>query len=437
MHKTLLTIIVATLLHAQTTPPAPAPGTPLGAMPLTLAEAEATAVRNHPQLAAAVNTAAAVAQQITEARSAYYPTVTGNVTATQGYDLGRLGAGFLTASTLFNRFGAGLQVNQLVADFGRTMNLVANSRLRAEAANQTTLATRYDIIMAVDRAYFEVLQDEAFVKVAEDTVKARQTLADQVNQLFKAQLKSGVDLSFAQVNVSQAQLLLIRAQDSVREANADLARAMGVDHPAAAYSLFQPPASPAPEPDAQPLIAQAIQNRPELSALRLQYEAARRFESAEKDLSRPNVTGVAVGGALPYIDQAHLPPEYEAAGVNLEIPIFNGHLFAARREAAHQEALAANQRFRDEQQQVEHDVQNAFISASTAYQRIPVTEEMIKQAQLALNLAQGRYNLGLASIVEITQAQLNLTQAQIENVTATYDYQTAYAALQFTIGTLR
>jgi outer membrane protein len=317
------------------------------------------------------------------------------------------------------------------------MNLVANSRLQAEAANQTTLATRYDVIMAVDRAYFEVLQDEAFVKVARDTVKARQTLANQVNELFKAQLKSEVDLSFAQVNVSQSQLLLIRAQDSVRQAYADLARALGEDRPAAAYSLSEPPASPPPAADARPLIEQAVQNRPELAALRLQYEAAQKFEAAERDLSRPNITGIAVGGALPYIDEAGLPPEYEAAGVNLQIPIFNGHLFAARREAARQEALAANQRLRDERQQVEHDVQNAFVAASTAYQRIPVTEEMIKQSRLALDLAQGRYNLGLASIVEVTQAQLNLTEAQIENVTAIYDYQTAYAALQYTIGILR
>jgi outer membrane protein len=416
---------------------APAPGTPAAGAPLTLAEAEAIAVRNHPRVAAAMNAAAAAAQQITEARSAFYPVVAGDVTATQGYDLGRLGAGYLSASRLFNRFGSGLQINQLVTDFGRTMNLVANSRLQAEAANQTTLATRYDVIMAVDRAYFEVLQDEAFVKVARDTVKARQTLANQVNELFKAQLKSEVDLSFAQVNVSQSQLLLIRAQDSVRQAYADLARALGEDRPAAAYSLSEPPASPPPAADARPLIEQAVQNRPELAALRLQYEAAQKFEAAERDLSRPNITGIAVGGALPYIDEAGLPPEYEAAGVNLQIPIFNGHLFAARREAARQEALAANQRLRDERQQVEHDVQNAFVAASTAYQRIPVTEEMIKQSRLALDLAQGRYNLGLASIVEVTQAQLNLTEAQIENVTAIYDYQTAYAALQYTIGILR
>src|SRR5579884_2771205 len=446
MRSIVIAAAAASLLMGQAVPPAPPaqtttnPQAPVSeplppGPPLTLPQAEAIAMRNHPRIAAAANTAAS-AQQIAEARSAFYPNVRGEVTGTQGDDLSRLGAGALSASRLFNRFGAGLQVNQLITDFGRTMNLVANSRLQAEAANQNTLATRYDVVLGVDRAWFEVLQDQAFVKVAQDTITARQTLANQVNALFKAQLKSEVDLSFAQVNLSEAQLLLIRAQDSLREAYVDLTRAMGEDHPVA-YQLSEPAAAPAPPADAAPLIDQAVQNRPELASLRLQYQAAQKFEAAERDLTRPNVTAVAVGGALPYINSPGLPNEYEGVGVNLEVPIFNGHLFAARREAARQEALAANQRLRDELQQVEHDVQNAWVACSTAYQRIPVTQNLIDQAQLALKLAQGRYNLGLASIVEVTQAQLNLTQAQIENVTARYDYQTAYAALQFAMGALR
>jgi len=131
------------------------------------------------------------------------------------------------------------------------------------------------------------------------------------------------------------------------------------------------------------------------------------------------------------------PHGYEAAAVNVDIPIFNGHLFSARKQAAHFQALAADQRVRNLQQQVERDVRAAWIAASTAYQRIPVTENLLQQAQLALELAQGRYNLGLASIVEVTQAQLNLTQAQIENVSAKYDYQSAFAELQYSIGALR
>jgi outer membrane protein len=414
------------------------PGTPAPTTPMTLPQAEAIALKNHPQIATAQNVAAAAAQGITEARAAYYPTIDGEITGSQGLNLSRLGAGAISSSLLFNRFGLGLQATQLVTDFGRTKNLVANSKYQAQAADQNTQATIYDVTLGVNRTYFGVLQAQAFVNVANETVRARQTLTDQVTALFNAKLKSQVDLSFAQVNLSEAQLLLIRSQDAVRRAYADLARALGMDQPVA-YQLAEVPAPQAPPPDPETLMTAAIQNRPELRELRLRLQAAQSFEQAEADLKRPNVSFIGVGGGLPYLDQNPRvsPHEYEAAAVNIDIPIFNGHLFSARKEAAHYQALAADQRVRNLQQQVERDVRAAWVTASTAYQRIPVTEELLKEAQLALDLAQGRYDLGLASIVEITQAQLNLTQAQIENVSARYDYQSAYAELQYTIGALR
>jgi outer membrane protein len=118
----------------------------------------------------------------------------------------------------------------------------------------------------------------------------------------------------------------------------------------------------------------------------------------------------------------------------VEVPIFNGHLFSARGQSAHFESLATNQRLRDLQQQVRHDLRSAWLTASNTYERIPVTVELPGQARLALELAQGRYNLGLASIVEVTQAELSVTQAQIENVNFNYDYQNAWAALQYILG---
>ncbi len=406
--------------------------------PLTLAQAEAIALQNHPQIATAVNEAGVAGRHVVEARAPLYPTVSGEITGSQARYGSRLGAGALPDSLLFSRFGSGLQANQLITDFGRTGNLIASSRLQEQAAEQTVTATRYDVALNVDRAFFGVLQAQAFVKVAEDTVKARQTLLDQISALAGAQLKSQVDVSFAQVSLADAKLLLIRAQDSLKRAYADLARALGQDKPVS-YTLVEQTGSPAPPADAEPLIADAIQNRPELRELKLRLDAARKFEAAERDLKRPSVSAIAVGGALPYLDQTPriAPKDYEAAAINVDIPIFNGHLFTAREQAAHYEALASDQRLRNEQQQVERDVRAAWASASTAWQRIPVTDEMIRQARMALDLAQGRYNLGLASIVEITQAQLNFTQAQIENVTARYDYETAYAALQYSTGALR
>ncbi len=416
----------------------PSATAPSGQAVLTLPQATALALQSHPQIAAARQTAAAAGQRITETKAPYYPVINGEITGSQGFAQSRLGAGALSASQLFSRFGSGLQLTQLVTDFGRTKNLVARSQYQAQAADQTTQATVYDTVLGVNRGYFGVLQAQAYVTVANETIRARQTLTDQVTALANANLKSALDVSFANVNLSEAKLLLIRSQDAVEQAYADLARSLGQDQ-VVRYQLASVASPEAPPTSPEPLIADAIQNRPELRDLTLQLQGARSLEKAEADLSHPSVSLIAVGGGLPYLNQDPrvAPYGYEGAAVNVEIPILNGHLYSARKGAAHYEALATGERLRNLEQQIQRDVRSAWISASTAYQRIPVTEQFMKQAQLSLELAQGRYNLGLASIVEITQAQLNLTQAQIENVSAIYDYQIAYAQLQYTIGALR
>ncbi|HEX4595862.1 MAG TPA: TolC family protein [Bryobacteraceae bacterium] len=406
---------------------------------LTLQEAVALAVKNHPQIQAAQNEVAFANQQIVINRAPYYPTVNGEITGSQGNDLARIGAGQLSASRLFDRIGQGVVVNQLITDSGRTHNLVASARLQAQASAQTLDATRYNVVLAANRSYFEVLHAQAVVKVANETVAARQTLSDQVTELAKNQLKSQLDVSFADVNVSEAKLLLIRAQEGVQQAFAELGRALGSDQSANYQLVDEPlPSGPPDKPDV--LVTQAESNRPELASLRSTRESAYRFFEAEKDLSRPTVSAVAVGGAIPYINSpagSPIPTGYEAIAANVNIPVFNGHLFSARREAARQHAMEADQRLRDEQEQVARDVRVAWASAITAFQRIDVTAQFLRQAALGLQLAQGRYSLGLSSIVELTQAQLSLTQAEIENLNAKYDYQEQNAVLQYTIGALR
>jgi len=301
-------------------------------------------------------------------------------------------------------------------------------------------ATRYDVLLRVNQAYFNALQAQAVVRVARETVAARQQLFDQVTTLAQNKLKSQLDVSFTEVNVSEAKLLLIRAQDSVQTAGAELMRALGSDQPAT-YQLVEEPLPPSPSLNAEELVVQALANRPELASLRLSREAAYKFAAAEKDLSRPTISLLAVAGFVPFINQTStttpIPKEYEGAAVNVEFPVFNGHRLSARREAAHQRAIESDQMLRDEQERVVRDVRSAWASASTSYQRIEVTAQFLRQAALALNLAQGRYNLGLSSIVELTQAQLNVTEAEVENLSATYDYQIQYAALQYALGLLR
>jgi len=425
----LLFLIPASITLAQTpTPPR-----------LTLHDAEVLALKNHPQVQAAQLNYQASQQAVSEARAAYYPTLQADITGSQANPQARIGAGYLTVSRLWDRFGQGITVSQLITDSGRTPNLVASSKLEAQASSQIYQATRYDVLLRVNQAYFDVLRAQNLVKVADETVAARQLLADQVAALAQSKLRSLLDVSFADVNLSRAKLMLIQANDTVAQAFAELTRALGL-RDQQTYTLVDEPLPPTPPSDSAALVAQALRERPELAGLRLESESASRFARAERDLSYPTVSLAGAGGFIPYLHQLttqQVPNEYEGVAVNVQIPIFNGGLFSARRTAAQLKAQAAEQKVRDLEAAVARDVRVAWSNSQTAYHQLDVTAELLREATMALDLAQGRYNLGLSSIVELTQAQLNLTQAEVENLSAKYDYQRLYVNLQYAIGALR
>jgi outer membrane protein len=403
---------------------------------LTLDEAKTMALNNHPLVLAAQNEASYSSQEVTVARAPYYPLVSADITGTQGNENARIGAGALSASRLFDRFGQGVVFSQVVTDSGRTKNLVAGSRLQSEAASQTYQATRYDVLLEVNRAYYGALHAQAVVRIAQATVSARQLLLDQVTTLANNNLRSQLDVSFADVNLSEAKLLLLRAQDSVQASYADLTRAIGTDQQTD-YQLVEEPLPEGPPSSPQMLVAEALNSRPEIAGFRAYRDAAMKFAQAENDLKRPTLTVVGAAGFLPYINTAGIPNRYEGIALNLDVPIFNGHLFSARESAAEFKAREADQRLRDAQERIARDVRVTWAGAMNAFQRLDVTAQFLRQATLAADLAQGRYNLGLASIVELTQAQLNVTQAEIENLSAKYEFQTQNAALQYSAGELR
>ncbi len=328
-----------------------------------------------------------------------------------------------------------MQLNQLITDFGRTSNLVASSRLGAQAASQTSQQTEQDVLLGVDQAYFGVLRAQALLKVADETVKARQVLADQITTLEKNKLKSLVDVAFAEVDLAKAKLLQVQAQNGETAAYAQLANNLGLNAPQP-FELQEEPLPAAPAPDPTGLVVQALQDRPDLASAKFTYESALKFARAERDLWMPTVSAIGVAGLIP-AGQVPLADHYEAAGINVNVPIFNGFLFSARHAEANFRANAADQAQRDLADRISRDVRVAWADSVTAYQNIGVTAQLLNEATLALNLAQGRYKLGLSSIVELSQAQLNLTQAQIENTNAQYDFQIQQAIVTYQIGQLR
>jgi len=401
---------------------------------LTLKDAEALALRNHPLLQAATFEAEAANQATREQKSAYYPTAIGSLTGVGAIPDSRIDAGYINNPIIYNRYSNGLEINQLITDFGRTSNLVGSARLGAKAVSESAQQTAQDVLLAVNRAYFGVLRAEALLKVAQETVKERQILADQITTLEKNKLRSLVDVSFAEVDLAQAKLLLVQAQNNEKASYADLATSLGLANPQP-FDLAEEPMPPTPLADPTDLIVQALQDRPDLSSARFSHEAALRYARAERDLWMPTISATAEAGLTPAY-QVPLSDRYAAAGINVNIPIFNGFLFSARHQEANLRAKAADQSLRDLADRISRDVRTAWLDAGTAYERLSVTAQLLKEATLALDLAQGRYKLGLSSIIELSQAQLNLTSAQIADASAKYDLQIQSAVLSYQIGQL-
>ncbi|HLJ90160.1 MAG TPA: TolC family protein, partial [Candidatus Angelobacter sp.] len=290
-------------------------------------------------------------------------------------------------------------------------------------------------VLAVDQAFYSALSAQELVKVAQSTVDARQVTADQVQALTKARLKSELDLSFANVNLAQAKLLLVDAQGRQSEAFAALNEVLGFEKQSIGSLVDETPAAASqPAEKEEDLVDLALRSRPDLVALDDQWQAAQHFSRAEHDLSRPTISALAVAGGAPVrADQIPGGP-YAAAGVNINIPIFNGFLFSARAQEADYRSSALQQQVRDLRNRIARDVRVTWLQMNAAYQKLGVTEQLLEQANLALNLAQTRYQLGLGSIVELSQAQLQQTEAAIGNTTARYDYQSALSSLNYQIG---
>jgi outer membrane protein len=324
---------------------------------LSLADAEKIAIDNHPQIQAAGYLAAAAKAQVTQARSAYYPQAFGSLTGAEAEHDSRIAAGALNNPIIYDRYANGVTVGQLVTDFGRTHELVKSASLHAQAQQENITTSRADVLLNVDRAYYGVLRAQAVLKVAEETVKNRQLVSDQITELEKNKLKSGLDVSFANVDLAQAQLLLIQAQNGVQASYADLSTALGYEE-GRTFTLAEDATPPAPSPNISDLIAQALQNRPELISRRLDVRSAQSYATAERDLWFPTISAVGAAGLTP-VHEEPLGARYAAAGFNVNIPLFNGHQFGALRAEANAEAQAQQQYLRDVQNGVVRDVRKA------------------------------------------------------------------------------
>ncbi len=414
-----------------TAPPAPNTNLPT----LTLAQAEQMAIRNNPRITVGKLEALAQHEMTRETRSAELPTATIAATGVQAEEASRVGAGSLTSSRLLQHAGAGTNVTQLIYDFGHTHNLVLSRKFEEKAANANALATTEEIILATDQAFYNALTGQAELNVARQTVTTRQTTESQVGEMTRNKLKSTLDLSFADVDLSEAKLLQLDAQNNADSAFAVLDAVLGLDHEVR-YSLVEDAAAPAPPPAVVgPLIQTALEQRPDLQALTFDTESAQKYARAQWDQMLPTISAAGTVGTIPVHPGTYYTTNWwGGVGGNINIPVFNGFLYSSEAKEARYRAQAASENARDLRDRIVRDVRTSWLQANNSWQRMAVSAQLVKQANLAFDLAQTRYKLGLSSIVELSQAQLQQTSAQIEDTSARYQYRLALSTLNYEMG---
>ena len=307
-------------------PPSLAVPLPRVAQRLSLRQAENYALANQPLLAASQSRSQAELQRVYEARSQFFPQVLGDAVGVKAKnDDDRLAAiGGLSNPTILSRQSDGALLSQLITDFGRTYFLTTSARSNALSAAQRTEVTRETLLFRVDQAYFTVQGAQALLAVANQTVSTDQMLLERTNALAVSNLKSSLDVSFAQVNASQAKLLLLQAQAKLQESFAELSAAMGlgrkVDFTLEPQAIGDPPPA-----EVGALIENAMAHRPDLLAARDDRDAAVRFAKAERAASYPTITAQGGAGVSPARGiPSDLTETYGAGGINVSVPVFTG-----------------------------------------------------------------------------------------------------------------
>ena len=401
---------------------------------VSLERAHEMALLNAPNITLAQLGALLALDQVAIARAGYLPNVTANVTmARAASDNTRLAAGALNHPSVYDREAGGVAVTQLITDFGRTTGLIDAVRMHAWAEGKRSQATIDQILMEVDLLYYRTLQSQARVVVADQTVANRQTIVDRVGGLVANKLKSDLDLSFANVTLEEGRMLLAQVTNELTTNQLTLASLLGFDAPQPFPRVDQPVSPPPTDGSVAIVVAQALSANPAISRLRLEVSSALRAYDSARALDYPTISAIGAAGYIVDHDP-RLANSYAAGAFNLSIPLYSGNAIATQQHEASLRIDMARAALRAAEDGLSRDVRVALASTTYTYARLDMAKKLLAQAALSYDLAKSRFDLGLTSIVDLNQADLNRTDAAMTESTAKQDYLIQVAILNNRLG---
>lgn len=406
---------------------------------LHLDEAIQAALQNQPQLIQARANAAAAEGRVIQARSPLLPQVTGtasfvrshnqiptNSAGTGGQQLARC------ISSTCNTWRFGGTGSQTLWDPLSWATWESQQR-SAEALNATAAATLNNVVLNVRTYYFLARATRDLVSVAEETLKNQTTHRQQVEGFVRVGTRPEIDLALARLNVANARVQLINAQNNDRIAKAQLNQAMGLpqgtDYQVAGDELPPVDVEDGPLPA---LFDQALAARPEIAS----FEYARQAQGKALDAARWGWSPtIAFSGGY-----AMTGPEPSALydtwnfGLTLTWPLLQGGLTVGRVREAEQNLVSSTAALTVEQLQVRFDVEQAEATLLGNKETVVAARDAVDNANEQLRLAQGRYQAGVGTIIELSDAQVQLTNAAAQLVQAQFNLSTARAKLLAALG---
>ncbi|MBI3603958.1 MAG: TolC family protein [Nitrospirae bacterium] len=332
--------------------------------------------------------------------------------------------------------------NQLLYDFGQTAQKVLAERANTAAAEKDILTHKALVILTVQQAYLDCLRQKRLVQIAEETVRERGTIRDQVAALYKHRLKSKLDLDLISVELRNAEVLMVQAKNNLRAAFATLKNAMGVRGPED-YTLEDVPATLSPIDTLELLTQEGLSQRPELLG------SADRIRSAEAQLKSaqalylPTISAASMGGVIHFSDAPTnqdpgatpgFTQRWWGAAATLSVPLFTGYLIENRVAEARQQQYKEELKKMDLANKVALEVTESYLTLQTAKQQTKVAEQEVAAAREALTLAKERYRLGLSSIIDVTTATTELVAAEVRLADTNYAYKASAVAVAYATG---
>ncbi len=388
---------------------------------LTLQQAERTALENHPGIRAVSERVKVQEAVLARAKANFYPTVGirglyENDPATENVNRHKN----LSASVG--------QVEWLVSDFGRRESRVRLEQDTLEARRFREKMTEEDIVLAVRRGFYNYLRARALVRVEEDTVKDRETLVRQAQGFFEVGTRPKIDVARAEASLFAAKTGLISAQNGVKIAWARLKSAMGVtnfpERPVASDVHVRP--SPLSLDDA---VKAAFESRAEIEEFRSQLKARQEAIDLAKLGRMPSLRFTGQYGWRWHNDQ-----DIISSMLTLDIPVFNGFTLKPEIERAVRDHAVVKAQLQEQQQRIALEVEESLLNLLEAGERIKANDAQKKSAKENLDLANGRYQVGVGSIIEITEAQVINSRAQTDHIRSIYDHKFAEALLARSMG---